>query len=241
MLVHSVHLALVMAGLAGLGALLGPTVPHRSRPGARPGATRDVHDARTGALRAAVARYAADGSLADLLSASDRSGDHRLRLESAGSTVLVPLAVTGSLAAAGIHAALVPAHLQERVLFGAFFVVVAVAQLGWAERGLRRPSRGWLLAGAVGNLAVLSLWAVTRTLGLPFGLLPRPEAVGGWDVACAVAELAVVASCAVGLRAGVRRIVPWREWSPAVHASAALAATVVVVLALTPSWSGGHG
>ena len=240
MLVHSVHLALVMAGLAGTRAPLGPTVPHRSRPGARPGAARDVHDARTGALRAAVARYAADGSLADLLSASDRSWGPPAPPGVRGSTVLVPLAVTGSLMAAGIHAALVPAHLQERVLFGAFFVVVAVAQLGWAERGLRRPSRGWLLAGPSAT-SPCSACGRSRTLGLPFGLLPRPARPSGWDVACAVAELAVVASCAVGLRAGVRRIVPWREWNPAVHASAALAATVVVVLALTPSWSGGHG
>jgi len=236
MLAHGVHVALVAAGLAGLGVLLGPTVPHRPRPGSRPAPGGDIHDARVGELRAAVARYAADGSVSALLStvhgAADRLRDHRLRLEPAGSTVLVPLAVTGSLAAAGVHAALVPAHLRERALFGVFFVVVAVAQLAWAERGWRRPTHGWLLAGAAGNLAVLALWATTRTAGLPYGLLPEPEAVGAWDLTCAAFELAVVAACVVGLRDGVRRAAPWREWHPALHAWTALAATALVVLTL---------
>ncbi|WP_395659252.1 hypothetical protein [Nocardioides sp.] len=232
MLAHSVHVALVTAGLAGLGALLAPTVAHRPRPGT----VRDAHDARVGALRAAVARYAADGSVGALRTTPDRSTDRSLRLQSAGSTVLVPLAVTSSLAAASVHAALVPAHLRERTVFGLFFVVVAVAQLAWAERGLRRPTRGWLAAGAVGNLAVLGLWAVTRTLGLPLGLLPEPEAVGAWDLTCAAFEVAVVGACLTGLRRGIRPAAPWREWNPALHAWAALAGTLLVVLAL----GGGH-
>ena len=56
-------------------------------------------------------------------------------------------------------------------------------------------SRALLVAGAVGNIAVIGLWAITRTLGLPFGLLPEPEAVGPWDVACGGWELIVACSC----------------------------------------------
>ncbi|WP_395690567.1 hypothetical protein [Nocardioides sp.] len=233
MLAHSVHFALVAAGLAGLGALLAPTVAHRSRP--RP--ARDTHDARVGALRAAVARYAAEGSVHAL-----RTPERGAVLESAGSTLLVPLAATSSLAAASVHAALVPAHLQERLVFGAFFVVVAVAQLAWADRALRRPDAGLLLAGAVGNLAVLVLWLTTRTVGLPLALLPEPEAVGAWDVTCAAFEVVVVGACVAGIRLAregrdVRPAAPWREWSPVVHGWAALVATLLVALAIG---GGGH-
>lgn len=228
MLAHAVHLALVAAGLAGLGALLAPTVAPRSRPGP----ARDLHDARVGALRAAVARYAEDGSLDGLLAAPQRPA----RLAAAGSTLLVPLAVTASLGAAGVHAAMFPSHLRERLVFGAFFLGSALAQLAWAERALRRPTRGWLLLGAAGNLGVLALWAVTRTVGLPFGLLPTPEEVGAWDVTCAVLEATVIGACVVGLRRGARPAAPWRDWHEAAYAWAALVATLLVVLPM----GGGH-
>lgn len=228
MLAHGVHAALVMAGLAGLGSLLAPTVALRSRPG-----PRDAHDARVGALRAAVAEYAAGGRVADLVPAPERT----VRTTSATAALLVPLALTGTVAAAGVHLALFPEHLRERTVFGIFFVGCALAQVAWAERAWRRPTPACLVLGAVGNLAVVALWVVTRTAGLPFGLLPAPEAVGTWDVACAAFELVAAGACVAAARQVPRRIAPWREWHAAAYAWLALAMTVLVVLPLS---GGGH-
>ncbi|WP_343905239.1 hypothetical protein [Nocardioides aquiterrae] len=200
MLAHGVHAALVVAGLAGLGSLLAPTI--------------------------------ALGRVTDLLTAPAGPA----RFAAPGSTLLLPVAVTGTAAAAGIHAAMIPAHLRERLVVGAFFVACALVQLAWAERALRRPTRRWLAAGAAGNLAVVGLWAVTRTAGLPFGLLPRPEAVGTWDATCAALELVAAAACVAAARRGPRRPAPWREWHAAAHAWLALALTLLAVLSV----GGGH-
>jgi hypothetical protein len=36
------------------------------------------------------------------------------------------------------------------------------------------------------------LWAITRTVGLPFGLLPTPEPIGALDLCCGGWEAVVV-------------------------------------------------
>ena len=231
MLAHGVHVALVTAGLAGLGSLLAPSVALNRRTGSRPG-PRDAHDARVGALRAALAQYAAGGPVTDLLAQPVQPPQAR----PTGSTLVLPLAVTGMLAAAGVHAAMIAPHLRERLLLGAFFLGCALAQLAWTARALRRPAPSWLAVGAAGNLAVVALWAVTRTAGLPLGLVPSPEAVGGWDVACVAFELVAAGACAVAAGRPAGRLAPWREWHAAAYAWIALATTLLVVLSV----SGGH-
>lgn len=225
MLAHGVHLALVAAGLAGLGALLAPTLALRGRTGT----PRDAHDQRVLALRSAVGQYAAGAPVSVLATPSQRPAvaDDR-------SSVLLPLALTSMLGAAGVHAAMAPPHLREGVLFGSFFLACAVAQLTWAEAALRRPTAALLVAGAAGNLAVLALWVVTRTAGLPLGLMPVPEAVGAWDVLAAVLEAVTVAACLLAVRAGAgdRRTARFADWHPAAHAWLALGATLLVVLSL---------
>jgi hypothetical protein len=115
-----------------------------------------------------------------------------------------------SVGAAVIHALVIAPHFTESVLYGAFFAFLAVAQLGWAVLVVVRP-RSWVLtAGAVANLAVVALWAVTRTAGVPLGVAAgQREAIGVLDTTCGVLELGVAACCA------------WLAWnrSPAaVHA-----------------------
>jgi putative NADH-flavin reductase len=57
---------------------------------------------------------------------------------------------------------------------------------------LLRPSRRLLVVGAVGNLAIVALWGVTRTVGIPIGPTPwRPEAVGTADALAVQLELAL--------------------------------------------------
>ncbi len=98
------------------------------------------------------------------------------------------------LLAAAIHLWVVPEHLEEWWGYGAFFLVCALAQGLYALGLLRRPSRPFLLLGVAGNLAVVILWLVTRTTGIPL-LGPHAgetEGVGMLDLACTLAEVCVI-------------------------------------------------
>jgi hypothetical protein len=103
--------------------------------------------------------------------------------------------------AALIHGIVMPSHLAEDVAYGGVFAVLATAQLAWAAALLVRPSASVLWAGAVGNLTVVALWALTRTAGIPLGAAAgRREAVGALDVVCGLLELGVAACCITLLR-----------------------------------------
>lgn len=74
-----------------------------------------------------------------------------------------------STGAAVIHFAVLGEHWREWWGYGLFFGVAAWLQLAWAAAIVSRPSRKFLVPGAVGNLAVALLWLVTRTGGIPAG------------------------------------------------------------------------
>jgi hypothetical protein len=77
-----------------------------------------------------------------------------------------------------------------------FFVALAWFQTLWAILVIASPHRLLLLLGAVGNGAVVALWAVTRTAGIPLG--PNagvPEAAETVDVLSTVLEILVVLGC----------------------------------------------
>ena len=81
-----------------------------------------------------------------------------------------PYAVAALSAGAGIvHAGVISAHFREYWLFGLFFVAAATAQNTWAIVLLRAPSRLVMTLGALGNTAVVALWTLTRTAGIPIG------------------------------------------------------------------------
>jgi hypothetical protein len=121
--------------------------------------------------------------------------------------------VVSSAAAAGVHAAVGPAHFREQTLFGLFFVGAAMAQVVWSTAAVIRSSRTLLVAGAVGNMALITLWLITRTVRLP-GLLPAPEPVGPWDLACVGWELVVVVACVRAVRLGHAQdpLATWVGW-----------------------------
>jgi len=73
-----------------------------------------------------------------------------------------------SLVAAIVHLWATPEHFEEWWGYGAFFLVSAVAQAAYAALLLARPSQRFLIAGIVGNSAIVLLYLVTRTLGIPF-------------------------------------------------------------------------
>jgi len=231
---HDVHYAVLGVGVLGLIALLTPRLL------AAPKVPRDEHEARVHALRSALSQ---DGPASISPTApgpgplaSDDGWSRPAPALTATQRVLLPLAVVSSAAAAGTHAAVLPPHLDESLLFGAFFAGSALLQLLWAGTAAVRGSRRLLVAGAVGNLAVIGLWAITRTLGLPFGLLPGPEALGPWDVACAGWELVVVCSCIAMVQSSATlptRLVDWRHWHPALPTYVAGSTLLLIALSVS--------
>ena len=114
--------------------------------------------------------------------------------------LLLALAVA-SLATAGIHFAVIPEHFEEYVPYGVFFSIVAWLQGLWALGVLIRPTRSILLAAIVGNIALIAMWGVSRSTGLPMGPEPwTPESLGGVDVLCAALEAGIVVGCLQRLR-----------------------------------------
>jgi hypothetical protein len=94
-----------------------------------------------------------------------------------------------------MHLWAAPEHLEEWWGYGAFFLVLAIAQGLYGFGLLRRPSRPFLLLGVSGNVAVVILWLVTRTTGIPL-LGPHAgevEEVGVLDLVCTLAEVGIVA------------------------------------------------
>lgn len=105
-----------------------------------------------------------------------------------------------SAGAAAIHFAVTGEHLEEFVLFGVFFAVTGVLQALWAILVMIRPSRVIYVAGAIGNLAIVVLWVVSRTAGLPVGPdagVPEPATLldivaTSWEVLIGVGVLALL-------------------------------------------------
>jgi hypothetical protein len=106
--------------------------------------------------------------------------------------LLMPTA-TLSLAAAGIHFAVIQEHLDEYALFGYLFLVLAWFQAIWPIPFVMRRSAllGWL--AVVVNLGAVLVWIWSRTTGLPIGADPgKPEPLGALDVAASVFEIVLV-------------------------------------------------
>lgn len=98
-----------------------------------------------------------------------------------------------SFGAAAIHAALIGPHLTEYAPEAAFFAVVAVLQFAAGVVVLASPSRRNLLLVAGGSVALIVLWAISRTVGLPTGAERwTPEAIGTADILAAIFEAAAV-------------------------------------------------
>jgi hypothetical protein len=147
------------------------------------------------------------------------------------------VAATASAGAAAIHFAVVSEHLDEYVLFGVFFVVSGLAQLLWAPAVIFRPNRAVVAVGALGNAAIIVVWIVSRTVGVPLG----PEA--GSAEAVAVADVAATALEAVIVLTTVwylaRRGDP-RRATRTFTLVVAVWAAVIVAFALADHASAGH-
>jgi len=149
----------------------------------------------------------------------------------------LPLAVVSTAAAAGVHAAVGPAHVREQTIVGVFFAVAALAQVGWSIAMVGRRPLSLVRAGAALNLGLIVLWLVTRTMGLP-GILPGPERVGAWDLACVTWEAVAVVACVRALDSGsAYRLAPWLRWDRRVRAWALVSAVCLGVLSISGAGS----
>lgn len=118
-----------------------------------------------------------------------------------------------SFLAAACHVIAFPGHATEWWAYGLFFSGSALAQAGYGlvlvTRGIE-VGGGWPAVrrrvywiGIVGNLAIVALWAATRTIGVPLGPeRGEVEAVGGLDVLSGLAEVGLAALLGVLLRRG---------------------------------------
>jgi hypothetical protein len=120
---------------------------------------------------------------------------------------LIVLAAALSLLAAVIHVWVMPEHFEEWWGYGTFFLVVAVAQALYAVLLLRGASSGLIWAGVLGNLAIIVLWAWTRTVGIPiFGPhAGEVEDIGALDVVSKIVEALLIA-CLIVLARGEFRL-----------------------------------
>ena len=96
-----------------------------------------------------------------------------MRSIAAGGTASVPplrvlyAAAVLSLLAALIHLWVTPEHFEEWWGYGAFFLVAALAQALYAPLVVVWPTRIVLLLGIGGNLTIVVLYLLTRTVGIP--------------------------------------------------------------------------
>jgi hypothetical protein len=98
--------------------------------------------------------------------------------------------------AAAIHFAMMGEHAGVSWMHSTFFGVVAWVQLVLAVAIVRGRSR-WI-AGAVivANLGILTVWVLSRTVGIAIGSDGTPEDWGRIDAVCAALEGMAILACA---------------------------------------------
>lgn len=103
-------------------------------------------------------------------------------------------AVALSFGAAVIHAWVMPEHFREWWGYGTFFLVTAIAQGVYSIALLRLPRRWFFTIGIAGNLAIIGLYVITRTHGIPlFGPhAGEVELVGVIDTLSTFIEIVLV-------------------------------------------------
>lgn len=112
-----------------------------------------------------------------------------------------------SIAAGVIHAVAMVDHFSHWWAYGVFFLVITYAQVLWGIWMYRHPhDRRVLVAGAVGNLLIVGVWIVSRTVGVPIGPDTwNPERVGAMDIMASLDQI-VLALIVVTLVAPAGRL-----------------------------------
>jgi hypothetical protein len=145
---------------------------------------------------------------------------------------------------AAIHAVVAPEHFSHWAAAGAFFLILAAAELALGLVLPGRRQRTVLLATTAVSIVPLALWLYSRTVGLPFGPAPGvPEAVGLPDCAAGALELGTLLVAVVLLR-NRDRVARRGTASDHIRSLPVVAAIAVSVLGLagtSPSWFDNSG
>lgn len=108
-----------------------------------------------------------------------------------------------SVTAGIIHAYYMPEHFEMWVGYGVFFLAVTICQVLLALVLLAvRPVHPMVLwAGIMGNISIIAMWIVARTMGLPLGpMMGEIEEIGALDLASKIVEFGVVVCMVTLLR-----------------------------------------
>lgn len=118
-------------------------------------------------------------------------------LSDANRLLLAALSAAGGV----IHLAMVPSHWAEAVAEGVGFALAGWFQLVFVAAVVRRPSRALLRMSIAVNVALIAVWALSRTAGLPFGAhAGHAESVSFVDLTAVGLEAALILASAVLLR-----------------------------------------
>jgi hypothetical protein len=123
-----------------------------------------------------------------------------------GSERTLRIAVALSATAALIHLWALPEHWAEWWGYGAFFLAMAVGQGLYALVLLPRPSQLLFSIGIWSNLAIIVLYVVSRTSGVPIGPhSPHIDPVGVLDMTATISEVGLVGVLVTLLTGTARR------------------------------------
>jgi hypothetical protein len=156
-----------------------------------------------------------------------------------GVRAALVVTVSASAMAGVIHAVAAREHDGDQLLLW-MFALCAVAQVVWAAVVAVRPTRSVLIAGVVINGGAVLVWALTRTVGIPFiDSLSQVEPAGTQDFACALFAAASVGGAVRMLARPNVRVVITPVWASAL-AVMALLATVPALRAQHTYQHSGH-
>ena len=142
------------------------------------------------------------------------------------------------LGAGLVHLAVVSEHVAESALHGFFFAVVGTAQLGWGVLAMARTSVPAPRVLVAVQVAVVAIWAASRTVGLP--IPPErwtSEPVGTADLLTAALEAVAVAATVLAARVlrASRQATPDRTISSRRLLAGAAAGALLVSALTTPA------
>ncbi len=105
-----------------------------------------------------------------------------------------------------MHAIATVDHFSHYWLYGVFFLAISYGQVIWGAALWRnRLSARGLRLGAYANLAIVVVWVLSRTVGVPLGPYTwDAEPIGLADGAATIDQLVLVAYIAVILRPHLR-------------------------------------
>jgi hypothetical protein len=114
-----------------------------------------------------------------------------------------------SLAAAWVHFSYTASHWRDWWAYGLFFLGTGVFQALCVPALVRWPRHAWVaLAVIAGNVAIVGMYVLTRTAGVPLG--PHEgvvEEAGAIDLGVTAAEVAIIVALVRGLAGRRRRLV----------------------------------